>query len=313
MTFDDLINDIPEDTARRAHSGISFDPEARAKTEREGYARSLLADFEALSKYADTDDKRATLTAEFSRYRDGYRTRYLAMLAAKARCMSTMITGGSNFPVRRQAKINATADKRTAELIDFHKRALEAIKRTLRPEDRPIMAGDADAVPRLDAKLVKAEADLDFMRRANAAIRKHKRDGEAAQIEVLVALDGSMKLTPAAAAQLLKPDFANRIGFADYEIRNLAANIRRMRARSETIAEAKAVEATTIEGTSARFEDCPADNRVRLFFPGKPDSLTRSRLKSAGFRWTPSLGCWQAYRNHHAMTTARREAGVGAA
>ena len=34
------------------------------------------------------------------------------------------------------------------------------------------------------------------------------------------------------------------------------------------------------------------------------------RLKGAGFRWTPSLGCWQAYRNHRALSVAKAIAGV---
>lgn len=49
---------------------------------------------------------------------------------------------------------------------------------------------------------------------------------------------------------------------------------------------------------------------MRLYFSGKPDDATRGRLKSRGFRWTPSLGCWQAYRNPTALDVARREAGV---
>jgi hypothetical protein len=34
-----------------------------------------------------------------------------------------------------------------------------------------------------------------------------------------------------------------------------------------------------------------------IFFPGKPDEKTRDSLKSSGFRWSPSSGAWQAYRN----------------
>jgi hypothetical protein len=301
---DTLINDIPEDIARRAHAGTSFSPEDRARSERAGYADTMLRDFEALAKYADTDDKRATLAAEFERYRDGYRTRYLAMLAAKSRCMSTMITGGSNFPVRRQAKIGDVADKRTRELVEFRERALDAIRKTLRPELRPIMAGDDNATDRIADKIAKLERVQEIMKAANQRIRL---GGDSAAIVAdLIALGLSEKN----ARNAVTPDPMGRLGFPSYALSNNSAEIRRLKKRATVVTEAKATEATEIEGTNARLEDAPADNRVRLYFPGKPEAVVRARLKSQGFRWAPSLGCWQAYRNNATLATARHEAGL---
>ena len=37
----------------------------------------------------------------------------------------------------------------------------------------------------------------------------------------------------------------------------------------------------------------PDDNRIRIEFPGKPASETRSLLKRWGFRWSPSNTAWQ--------------------
>ena len=301
-----FATDIPEPVARTAHAGTSFVPEERAQQEREGYASTLATDHAALAKLADTDEKRATLAAELARYRQGSRRRPLAYLGARGACLSTMIAGPSNFPTRRMQKRGATADKRRDELALFRTRALAAIRKALRPEDRPIMSGDSDAVERLRAKITEAETAQARMKAANAAIRKHAKAGPDAQVAALVALG----LPDAITRELLKPDFLNRIGFADFETKNNGANIRRMRERLTSLERDHATPPAEVEGAHARVEDCPADNRVRLFFPGKPTADVRTRLKRSGFRWAPSLDCWQAYRNDGTLAPARREAGL---
>jgi hypothetical protein len=301
-----FANDIPLSLAHAAHSGTSFVPDRRAEQERDGYAAGLAADYENLLKHAPTDEKRAILDAEFATYRAGYRKRYLAHLNSRSRCVSVMIAGPSRFPAARMEKRNRFADKRLEDLIEFRERALKAIRRTLHPELAPIMSGDADAVERLQAKIVKAERLQERMKTANAAIRKHAKAGAEAQVFAIVATG----LSEGIARKLLEPDYAGRIGFPGYELTNNNANIRRMKERVEQLTRTKAEPATESNGPNARIEDAPAENRIRLFFPGKPSAEVRDRLKHSGFRWTPTLGCWQAYRNHNSLTTATREAGI---
>lgn len=301
-----FANDIPLNIAHSAHAGTSFFPDKRGDQERDSYAATLTADYTALSKYAETPEKRALLDQEFARYRAGYRAKVIVALGARSRCMSTMITGRSNFPVRRQQKRSETADKRADEMIAFRERALDAIRKVLCPELRPIMAGDADAVTRLRERIAKDEKAQELMKAANAAIRRHRKAGADAQVAALVALG----LHEKRARDLLVPDFMGRIGFADYELTNNGKRIRDNKARLLKLESDKAQDDTEEIREHARLVDSPADNRVRLFFPGKPSAEVRARLKGAGFRFAPTEGnAWQAYRNHNSMVVARREAG----
>lgn len=306
MTTPDFADDIPLDLARRAHAGTSFVPEDRAAHVRAEYARTLQHDWAALDALATTDEKRAILTEAFARYRAGYQRHYTAYLSAQSRCMSTMIAGPANFPARRQAKRSATADKRRTELLAYRAAAVAAIRKALTPELAPVMAGDGDALERLQAKYAEATRKQAAMTDANAAIRANAKRGADAQTAALRELG----LSPALAAEMLRPDDFGRIGYADYQIRNNGAEVRRLAARIETISAAQAKPALEIEGANARIEDSPAENRVRVFFPGKPDSTIRTRLKAAGFRWAPSIGAWQAYPNERSRAVARDVAGV---
>lgn len=292
----DFTQDIPASLANAAHAGTSFDPEKRGEQARSGYAAELQADYDNLVTLATTDEKRATLETEFARYRAGYAAKTRAWLQSKSRCVSWMIAGPSNFPVRRMEKRNEVERKRLEDLIGYRERALKAIRKAMCPELAPIMAGDDDAVARLTEKIAKAEALQVQYRTVNATIRKHRKGGPAAQI---AALREALNISEESAADLFKPDFAGRIGVADYQLSNNSAQIRSMKARLEHLKRCKAAPVVEVEAkneSGIRLEDSPADNRVRIFFPGKPDETVRTALKSHGFRWTPSLGCWQAYK-----------------
>lgn len=305
MNKETFIHDISRELANRAHAGTSFSPEKRGEAEINDYASTLASDFENLSRGATTPEKQSLLETEFARYREGYRTRYSAYLSSRSRCLSSMITGPSNFPTLRNQKRNSAADRRLEDLNAFRARALPAINKALHPERRPIMAGDGDALDRLKDKIAEAGALQSIMRAVNVAIRRRAKAGRGAQIEAM--LEANPDLCEAKAGLMLNPDCLGRIGYHDFELSNNNANIRRMKARLEWLSRDKATEPTTIRGEDGvLYEDCPADNRVRLFFSRIPDVTVRTRLKSKGFRWTPSLRCWQAYRNSRALENGKQ-------
>lgn len=298
-----FANDIPLSLAISAHSGTSFVPDKRGASEVSGYSAELEEVYSTLKSHAEKGGTLDLLDEEFARFRGGYRDRYKKYLGSKSRVMSTMITGPSNFPVRRNNKRCDVARRRLDEMIEFKARAMKAAIRNLRPDLRPIMAGDANAIERLEAEIRKAEAVQEQMKAANAAIRKYMKAGRERQLAALV----EAGFSDSQAERLMTKDCFGRVGFASYELTNNNANIRRMKERLEQITRAKATPDSRMEGANGVVvEDCPADNRVRVLFPSKPSEEIRTRLKQNGFRWAPSMGVWQAYRNRSSIEYAKQ-------
>lgn len=309
-SVDSFMQDIPVSLAVSAFNGTSFDPEQRAETVRREYAQTLHSDFSALARCVKDASTAAALESAFVTYRAGLRRRWLAFLSSRTRCVSWFISGPARYPAARMNKRFDISDRRLADFTEFRKRAFAAIARDLDPTRGPIMASDEDAVERLAEKIAAAEADQEAMKAANAAVRKAAQGGPSAQITALRALG----YTPAQIIPIMDTRWGQRVGFASYQLSNNLANIRRMRDRLDSLRSAKATPATSYTGAGdIRLEDDPPANRVRLFFPGKPDGPTRSTLKSHAFRWAPSVGAWQAFRNHRSLALARAIAGVDAA
>lgn len=300
MNTETLIADIPHDLAQRAYSGTSFSPERRGDTARSDYASSLVADYELLLKQARKGGTEHLLEEEFARYRAGFRQRTIEHLGAESRCVSWFIAGPSKFPAARMQKRADSAHNKLNELLDFRRRALKSIIRKLRPELRPVMAGDSDAVGRLESQLADMLTQRERMKRVNSAHARFLKD--------------PASLDTADLPEEWKARIRNYVPryswephpIAPYQLTNLGANIRRVEQRIEQLKRTKALPQQTVETESGiRVEDCPAENRVKIFFPGKPDSTVRDTLKSNGFRWTPTVGCWQAYRNYRSMALAQ--------
>ncbi|MEI3001318.1 MAG: hypothetical protein V8T86_10520 [Victivallis sp.] len=107
-------------------------------------------------------------------------------------------------------------------------------------------------------------------------------------------------------------------GFDSYMLSNNNQEIHRLRGRlvqlerlqAEAAKQAENGGAPELDFDGGRIVDNAAANRVQIFFDGKPGAELRAELKSRGFRWAPSVGAWQAFRNWHAMSSARQICGL---
>lgn len=198
---------------------------------------------------------------------------------------------------RYRERIRKTMDKSVAlyrEAKEAEARAIAAAK------NNAISSDDPEAIDKLREKAFGLKSDQARMVLVNQALRAAKTDEE---ISALVGLKAST------IASLREPDFCGRTGFADYELRNNGANIRRIEKRIAALeTRAAAPEKAPEEVGDVRIVE--EKNRVRVFFPGKPSGETRANLKRCGFRWSPTVGAWQAYPSAEAWATARKWAEI---
>ncbi len=85
--------------------------------------------YDSVIKHAKTDEQKAIIDDAFLTYKNGYLKRALAHLSSKSNVLSPMITGPSNFPVRRNEKANQIEHKRLTELLDWDQYAQEKLNK----------------------------------------------------------------------------------------------------------------------------------------------------------------------------------------
>lgn len=293
--------DIP--AVKGAFRGTSFSPEKREEQRIREYIDYIEALRGEFARY-ETGDNRKELWADLEWYRAGYARRMNAYLAAHSNVVSSFVAGPSNFPGRQMEKRNTTVDKRLNEWMEWSNKQIARLRRKYDPRQAaraPISSDDPDAAEKLQAKIARAERMQETMKAANRIVRK-KKLSDAEKVAALVKLDGISEET---AWQLLQPDFAGRVGFADYKLKNNNANIRRMKAR---VAELEAAPTETVEverPDGIIVEENAEDNRLRIHFPDKPSAEVRRMLKSRGFRWAPSVEAWQRQLTDNARHDAQ--------
>lgn len=187
---------------------------------------------------------------------------------------------------RRHRNAIQRADAAMRLGIEESKRAKELRSRAEGVGTGGISSEDPEAVDKITARVAELEADQARMKAANAAIRKHKKAGREAQVAALVALGYSETV----AGKLIEPDCCGRIGFPDYALQNNNANIRRLKARIPRVQAVQQAEEKVEQIGAVEYRE--EDGRVQLVFPGKPAAEVRAKLRSHGFKWSPTRGAW---------------------
>jgi hypothetical protein len=263
---------------------------------------AVVAEFETWQTAENADEMAADL--------EGYRVKYLRllhnMLQAKANCISSFIAGPSNFPVRRAQKASDRADKHTRKLLDYQDWKLSKLRRKYNPRliaRRPIGLGDDDAIEKIEKQIARLERSRKTIKAANRIARDKKLTAE----EKFDELINTTELTEHTAREIMKPNWAGKVGFETYVLTNIGANIRRYKERLVQIERERNRGASEYETpNSLEIVENTDETRIQLIFDDKPPAEVRTLLKQNGFHWSPTQGAWQRLLNENGRQAAQR-------
>jgi len=162
-----------------------------------------------------------------------------------------------------------------------------------------ISSDNPDAIELLREKLARLEKNQEIMKECNKIV-KSKKMADPDKIIQLMALG----LKEDTANQILKPDYCGRIGVPGFKLTNNNANIRTVRQRIEHLEKLAAIVTTERDINGVILKISAEDNRVQLFFGGKPSEEIRKQLKGAGFHYSPTIEAWMRQISNYAIYQA---------
>lgn len=275
---------INESSARTAHDMMSMRDYTEGSTTAE-YRRSVDKAYDVADKVAEKkpeEAERAYRLAE--RYSKKMAEYYNKESSIGMMCPSILISGGSNFPVRKKERQVAAWD-RNRQFYNEVQGIVGKIESILYGKEI-IKSDDERAIEKLEEKLEDMKALQEQMKAANKAIRL--KDTEAGD-DIL----REMGYSEESIKKLREPDYCGRVGYPDYELTNNNANIHRVEGRIKSLKATKERGSSEQEYKTFKVAENTEAMRYQIIFGGKPDADVRTLLKSNGFKWAPSQGAWQ--------------------
>lgn len=275
----------------RAYYNISFTPDKRAESEII-YYENQIAEFNEL--LAGNEERTTDVCNKFT-------AKFKAHMMAKSRCLSSMITGPAKFPVARAEKASKREHVLGEEVLNFVAKIRKLIDKEKNPHKHSISSDAVNAIELLKDKLGKLKANHELMKEFNKIVRKKLTDEE--RLKQLIACTGK---DAEFINKMLVPNVFGRIGFESFELTNNNATIKNTEARIKELEakQGRETKETIIE--CVRVVENTEENRIQLFFDGKPEQKIITLLKSRGMKWSPRSGCWQRMLNNNGIYAVKQ-------
>ncbi len=297
---------INEDSARHAKEMTSFfDYKDGSATK--GYEASVSAFDDKVNKlfkaYKDNDALTAEDWARARRVAESYGKKLAdstnRINEIEGRYPSWFIAGPSKYNVGKHEKKMRALDNAYKDFPE-EREYLNRIQGIL--SNRAVAAGDENAVGKLEKKLQKLQKEQEERKALNAYYRKNKT------------LSGAPGVTEEAAKEWEKKkargEHMYQAPVPAFDLSNRSAEIRRLKARIESLNKEKADAGTGKHEYPKKEGVQVVENaelmRVQLKFDDRPTKETIEKLKKSGFRWSPSQGAWQRNLNENGRYAVKK-------
>lgn len=157
-----------------------------------------------------------------------------------------------------------------------------------------ISSDDPEAVVKLKDKLTKLRDKQEYMKRINKLHRAYAKGDTKKRISIIEKLPESEQIL----IQNYEPQYSWEPNpYPPYALQNNNANLKRVENRIKALADRPTEDKeTTVKGV--RVLENAEENRIQLFFDGKPSEEIRTTLKRNGFRWSRYNMAWQRHLNN---------------
>lgn len=269
-----------------AYRGTSFDPDKRGKSAVASHSAELASDIATLEELEHVTQE------QIEAYKKGYESRFVKLMQAKSRCLSSMITGPARFPIARNQK---ALDREHAVSTEFYEWREYKLKKLSKPPKE-----DISEIERYERDLAFREARQTLMKETNATFRKWLKSPEKVELT-----EEQAKAFP-----LWQPRWSKDTNFfPSFELTNNNARIKDIRSRLERLKANQSKEAKQSE-----VEDLPGikivtnynEDRIQILFEEIPSKEMRSIIKKYRFNWSPTNKAWQRKLTFNAQLATKQ-------
>lgn len=247
--------------------------------------------------------------AEINNYLTEYRNYINSIGRARNVAPPWSVVGRSNYKGNRD-KANSIEQK-AKDTFDSAKKRLDTAIKNLSVETKARISSDEpDAVKQLREKVDALTKKQDRMKQVNNLFKKLvKEHGKATAIKNLMPLLGDEESKEV----LIHFKFGDADRpYPDYKLQNNNQTINNAKKRIEELTKKQSDKTKKWDFPDKGIEiiDNVEDNRLQIKFDKIPSQEVRSKLKSNGFKWSPTNSAWQRFRGVNANFYAEKIFGV---